>query len=212
MPDRIARDTLTGRTLVIATGHELSLALLSDGEVEADHSLSMARGHAEALMPAIAALLEPFGGAAARCDHVVVETGPGSFTGLRVGLAAGRALALAWGAALHGIRSTQLVAAAARNAGRAEELLVALTAPRGQVWVEAFAAGGLQSLGAPKALEASDFDAFARNFASIAGTATCGDIPCFEQSPRAVAVSGLACSYLSKAELLYVRTADSAAA
>jgi tRNA threonylcarbamoyl adenosine modification protein YeaZ len=192
MPDR-----LTGATLVIATGHDLSLALLAGGNVLAERTDPMARGHAEALVPAIAELMAPFGGAAASCDRVIVETGPGSFTGLRVGLAAGRALALAWGAELKGVRSTLLAAAEARRQGMEGSLLVALRAPRGQIWVEGFAPGGLESCLAPAALSAAAADRLSAQYDRLA------DAP-----PRAAAVEALASNRLGGAELLYVRADD----
>ena len=206
-------DRLSGHTLVVASGHDLSLALLSDGELLAERNEAMSRGHAEAIVPAIAALLNPHGGSSARCDRVVVETGPGSFTGLRVGLSAATALALAWKAELLGVRSTQLVAAEVRAKGRMQALLVALGAPRGQVWVEAFAAGGLESLGKPEALSPAEAKAKAAGFALVAGTAEwvadSGGLPL---SPRAASVSRLAPGELGEAELLYVRAAESVAA
>lgn len=207
------QDRLSGRTLVVAAGHDLSLALLEDGALLAERNEAMSRGHAEAIVPAIAALLGPFGGSAVRCDHVVVETGPGSFTGLRVGLSAATALALAWGADLRGIRSTQLVAADARAKGMNGELLVALCAPRGQVWIEGFATGGLESLGYPEALSPDEAAACAAAFRQVAGTAplvlAAGGLAL---SPRAGAVSGLAPSELGEAELLYVRATEPAQA
>lgn len=99
------------RKLVIDTTSEyLSLALF-DGEelIAADHQ-AIGRGHAEQLVPAIAAL--PGGG---KAQHIWVGCGPGSFTGTRVGIAAARALAFAWGAQLHGFDSLALVAAQARR-------------------------------------------------------------------------------------------------
>ncbi len=204
MPDR-----LSGLTLVVAAGHDLSLALLEDGRLLAERNEAMSRGHAEAIVPAIASLLNPFGGSAIRCDRVVVETGPGSFTGLRVGLSAANALALAWRAELAGIRSTQLVAADVRTRGHAGKLLVALGAPRGQIWVEGFAEGGLQSLGAAEAISPEEAADRAQPFELVAGTAELvvarGGLAI---APRAGAVSGLARRELGKAELLYVRAAD----
>lgn len=58
-------------------------------------SLPMKRGHAEALMPLIARVMEASGVAFAALDRIAVTTGPGSFTGLRVGLSAARGIALA---------------------------------------------------------------------------------------------------------------------
>lgn len=144
------------RLLVIATGHALSLALGEGGETLAEHHEAIGLGHAEALMPALRAMLAPFGGADARVDGVLVETGPGSFTGLRIGHAAAAALALAWDVPLAGVRSTLLVAAEARAAGVTGALGVALAAPRGQYWIEHFELPSLSSQGAPQALAAPD--------------------------------------------------------
>src|SRR6267154_3939425 len=58
-------------------------------------SQPMKRGHAEALMPLIARVIKEAGIAFASFDRIAVTTGPGSFTGLRVGLSAARGIALA---------------------------------------------------------------------------------------------------------------------
>jgi tRNA threonylcarbamoyl adenosine modification protein YeaZ len=202
MPDTLAEPD--GSTLVIATGHDLSLALLCGGALLAEYHRPMVKGHAEALVPAIAELLAPFGGPAHRCSRLLVETGPGSFTGLRVGLAAARALALAWGAELKGVRSTQLVAAEARAAGHGGPLLVALAAPRGQVWVEGFGEGHRL---APEALLPTDAAKLARGYPAVAGTALlgAGQAPC---PPRAAAAVALAIDAAGEADILYVRAPD----
>jgi tRNA threonylcarbamoyl adenosine modification protein YeaZ len=190
--------------LVIATGHDLSLALLHGADVVAERHSAMLKGHAEALVPAIADLLAPFGGAAHRCDRILVETGPGSFTGLRVGLAAGRALALVWGAELLGVRSTQLVEAEVRANGTAGGLLVALAAPRGQIWVEGFGPGLAHP---PQALTVAEAEALAARYPRVAGTAL---LPAGTdlRPPRAAAAHGLAFPGLGEAEILYVRAPD----
>ena len=61
----------------------------------AQESQPMKRGHAEALMPLIARVMKASGIAFASLDRIAVTTGPGSFTGLRVGLSAARGIALA---------------------------------------------------------------------------------------------------------------------
>jgi tRNA threonylcarbamoyladenosine biosynthesis protein TsaB len=193
-----------GSTLVIATGHDLSLALLEDGLVAAARHEAMVKGHAEALVPAIAALLAPFGGAAHRCDRIVVETGPGSFTGLRVGLAAARALALAWGVPLLGVRSTQLVAAPVRAVDVEDGLLVALRAPRGQIWVEGFGRGLDRQ---PEALAPEAARALAAHYPRVAGTALLPE-GAAHTPPHAAAVAALAMSALGEADILYVRAPD----
>src|SRR2546421_190197 len=65
------------------------------GKLIALESQPMKRGHAEALMPLIAKLMKDSGIAFAGLDRIAVTTGPGSFTGLRVGLSAARGIALA---------------------------------------------------------------------------------------------------------------------
>ena len=65
------------------------------GGIIASASLPMLRGHAEALMPLIRRIMDEAGTAFGDLDRVVVTTGPGSFTGLRVGIAAARGIALA---------------------------------------------------------------------------------------------------------------------
>src|SRR3978361_2496300 len=65
------------------------------GELIAMESQAMKRGHAEALMPLIGRVMKDSGMAFATLDRIAVTTGPGSFTGLRVGLSAARGIALA---------------------------------------------------------------------------------------------------------------------
>lgn len=199
MPDR-----LTGRTLAIATGHALSLALLEDGRLAARHDEPIDRGHAERLVPALARLLNDRTGTAVPCDRILFEVGPGSFTGLRVGAAAARALALAWGARLAGVRSTVLVAARARSLGIDGPLAVALKAPRGQIWLEYFSAGGCSSLGPPVALPVGrlpDRHGYAWVGNAIPGAATELLVP------EAASVACLAQADYSPPDLLYVREA-----
>jgi tRNA threonylcarbamoyladenosine biosynthesis protein TsaB len=65
------------------------------GRLIAQESEGMKRGHAEALMPLIARVIKASGIGFAGLDRIAVTTGPGSFTGLRVGLSAARGIALA---------------------------------------------------------------------------------------------------------------------
>ncbi|RDE05737.1 tRNA (adenosine(37)-N6)-threonylcarbamoyltransferase complex dimerization subunit type 1 TsaB [Sphingomonas aracearum] len=124
------------RTLVIETATAAcSVALLEDGAVVAARHEIVGRGHAERLVPMIAEL--PDGGHA---PSILVDVGPGSFTGIRVGLAAARGLALGWGAAVHGFSSLALVAAR----GLADhphwpELAAVLEGGHGELFVQNFA-------------------------------------------------------------------------
>src|SRR4051812_37389173 len=84
--------------LAIDTALEACAAGVLDtdaGKMIARQSLPMKRGHAEALMPLIARVIKESGIGFAGLDRVAVTTGPGSFTGLRVGLSAARGIALA---------------------------------------------------------------------------------------------------------------------
>jgi tRNA threonylcarbamoyl adenosine modification protein YeaZ len=65
------------------------------GAMIAHESLPMKRGHAEALMPLVARVVQQAGRGFSAFDRIAVTTGPGSFTGLRVGLSAARGIALA---------------------------------------------------------------------------------------------------------------------
>lgn len=99
------------RTLVIDTATKAcSVALYQDHSVIASSHELIGRGHAERLLPLIAAL--PGLG---KADQICVDTGPGSFTGIRVGVAAAKALGLAWRVPVHGYSALGLVAAMARQ-------------------------------------------------------------------------------------------------
>jgi tRNA threonylcarbamoyl adenosine modification protein YeaZ len=128
-------DPLTTRTLVIETAASAcSVALIEGGMVLDERHELVGRGHAERLIPMIAEL--PEGGRAAR---IVVDCGPGSFTGIRVGIAAARALALGWNVRAAGFSSLPLVAAAGFAAQPAlSELAVVLEGGHGEVFMQCF--------------------------------------------------------------------------
>jgi tRNA threonylcarbamoyladenosine biosynthesis protein TsaB len=81
------------------------------GRLLARESQEMKRGHAEALMPMIARVMKESGVAFASLDRVAATTGPGSFTGLRVGLSAARGIALAASKPVVGITTLSAYAA-----------------------------------------------------------------------------------------------------
>lgn len=96
------------------------------------------RGHAERLVPMIATL--PGRG---RADAILVDCGPGSFTGVRVGLAAARGLGIGWGVPVTGFSSTALVAAASFAARPTlDALAVVLEGGHGEVFMQSFARTG----------------------------------------------------------------------
>ena len=77
----------------------------------AHESQAMKRGHAEALMPLVARVMKESGIAFAALDRIAATTGPGSFTGLRVGLSAARGIALAANKPVVGITTLTAYAA-----------------------------------------------------------------------------------------------------
>jgi len=126
------------KTLAIDCATEAcSVALFEHGALLAGEHRVLMRGHAEALVPMIAALPDK-----GKAQRIVVALGPGSFTGLRVGLAAARALALAWGAELAGYPSLALVAAMARQRSGAQPVCAAMSGGHGEWFVQDFAADG----------------------------------------------------------------------
>ena len=110
-----------------------SVALVAGGDVVAERHIAMARGHAEHLVPLIGALCADAG--AVKISGIYVDIGPGSFTGLRVGLAAARALGLAWDVPVLGYQATRLAAAQAFVLdAHLHSLWVMLDAGRGLVY------------------------------------------------------------------------------
>lgn len=112
-------------------------------------------GHAEALMPMVERVMAQANLSFAELDRLAVTTGPGSFTGMRIGISAARALSLATGAPVVGIPTLEVMAEAARLQYRDSQmdrpmphnLLVAVDARKNQVYAQCFTEG--VSAGAP---------------------------------------------------------------
>ncbi len=126
------------RVLAIETASEACSIALFDGAtfdqaklIAHDHRV-IGRGHAEQLVPMIESLPEK-----GRADRIVVSLGPGSFTGVRIGIATARALGFAWQAEVLGYPTLALIAAMARSHHH-EPVTVCVTGGHGEWFVQDF--------------------------------------------------------------------------
>jgi tRNA threonylcarbamoyladenosine biosynthesis protein TsaB len=132
--------TIPTMLLAFDTSSAACTAALFDGSgaciARADELIG--RGHAERLVPMVAELMD---GRAA--THVLVGVGPGSFTGIRVAIAAAHGLAIGWDAQLAGMSSLALLAASADAQG---EIATAVLGGHGELFVQQFERAGLQPI------------------------------------------------------------------
>ena len=140
------------RLLAIETATTVcSVALIDDGTVVDSAHAVVGRGHAERLLPMIAGLA---GGG--RPDAIVVDCGPGSFTGIRVGIAAARALGFAWEVPVHGFVSLALIAAIDGErrapADRCCDTTVTIEGGHGEVFVGQYRGWPIVESAAPQSL------------------------------------------------------------
>jgi tRNA threonylcarbamoyl adenosine modification protein YeaZ len=130
------------RVLAIDTALAACSAAVLDsacGVSLASESMQMVRGHAEALLPLVSRVMQQAGIRFVDLERIAVTTGPGSFTGLRVGISAARAIALAAGRPAIGV--TTLAAYAAPYAAHPAQIAVAIDARHKHVYLQVFAQG-----------------------------------------------------------------------
>jgi len=173
--------------LAIDTALDACAACVLDtdtGRLMARQSLAMKRGHAEALMPLIAGVIRQAGIAFADLDRIAVTTGPGSFTGLRVGLSAARGIALAASKPAVGVTTLTAYAAPVVSDNAAHPVISAIDARHDQVYFQVVSGDGSSLVGprvAPieEALGASRFGApcLVGNAAAILGERWPADSP-----------------------------------
>jgi tRNA threonylcarbamoyladenosine biosynthesis protein TsaB len=146
------------RLLAIDTALAACSAAVLDtahGGVVASESLPMIRGHAEALMPLVARVMKASGLAFAALDRIVVTTGPGSFTGLRVGIAAARGLGLATKIPVVGVSTLSACAAPYLSVDNKNPVIAAIDARHAHVYLQVFTPNG-RTLIAPRLAPLSD--------------------------------------------------------
>jgi tRNA threonylcarbamoyladenosine biosynthesis protein TsaB len=112
------------------------------GKLIAQESQGMKRGHAEALMPLIARVMKESGIAFAGLDRIAVTTGPGSFTGLRVGLSAARGIALAANKPVVGLTTLTAYAAPVVSQNLEQPVISAIDARHDHVYFQVVSGDG----------------------------------------------------------------------
>jgi len=112
------------------------------GKLIAQESLPMKRGHAEALMPLIARVTQQSRLPFSAFDRIAVTTGPGSFTGLRVGLSAARGIALAAAKPVVGVTTLTAYAAPVVSDHGEHPVIAAIDARHGQVYFQVVGGDG----------------------------------------------------------------------
>jgi tRNA threonylcarbamoyladenosine biosynthesis protein TsaB len=181
------------RVLAIDTALEAcSVAVIDTANAHGPHaheSLPMQRGHAEALMPLVARVLDRAQLDFSKLDRIAVTTGPGSFTGLRVGIAAARGIALAAGKPAIGLSTLAAFAAPFIAADDTLPVVVAIDARHDNVYLQVFGPGG-RTLVAPRVTSLRDaLRVSATGAPRITGTAAkmlAAMWPAGERAPTAV--------------------------
>ena len=135
------------RILAIDTALEACSVVLMDGDaIVARETQAMARGHAEALMPMIARVREAAALDFATLDRIAVTVGPGSFTGLRSGIAAARGIGLATGKPVVGITTLSAFAAPLIAEDTTTPVVAVIDARHDHVYLQAFDRDGTTRL------------------------------------------------------------------
>ena len=145
-------------------GTACSAAIWRDGAVRARRFEAMSRGQSERLVPMIEAVMAEAGIAYPALDAIAVTCGPGGFTGVRIGLATARALALACARPVIGVSNFEALAVAVpENARAGRSLAVVIDAKRSDLYVQAFGAAlgaALAPATAARAIAPADLGAF----------------------------------------------------
>jgi tRNA threonylcarbamoyladenosine biosynthesis protein TsaB len=139
------------------SGASCSAAVLIDGRIAAERFAAMERGQAEALLPMIQAVMAEAGTDWPRIDAIATTVGPGSFTGVRLGLSAARGLALAASRPILALTAFEALAAGLPPDER--PIAIAIDSRRGPVFVQKFTAG-LGPIGEPAQIEPENFAAW----------------------------------------------------
>ena len=136
----------------------------------AARTTAMARGHAEALLPLVEQIMGDGGRTYADLDLIAATVGPGAFTGIRIGLACARGLALAAGKPCAGVTTLEALAATAKGA----PVLVCVESRRDDLFAQAFGGDG-RALSLPASLPPEGLVAFVADAGLALGFILAGD-------------------------------------
>lgn len=210
-------------TLALDTAFDRTQVAVTDGRRVASWLVErMERGHAERLIPMIEAALKEAGVAAADLGRIAVDVGPGSFTGIRIAVAAGRGLALALGVPAVGVTSLEAIAASLGEPApgpvltvidaRRGELYAGLYGPKGEVVEPPFAADAeavWQRAGERAAVIAGSGSAILAHHLATTGRRLPPVDPATAPDPLAIARLGAAADPdAAPARPIYLRPAD----
>ncbi len=158
----LALDTTTAACAVAASGSDDAPPLVLTRVVD--------RAHGEHLLGLVDEVMAETGWRFPDLDRIAATVGPGSFTGVRIGVAAARGLALVTGAALVGVGNLDVVAAMARDKAGEGPVLATLQAGRGKVYVQLVPAGG-EPPDTPRVVALDEAAALATDGVRVAGSA-----------------------------------------
>lgn len=149
-------------------GVDCSAALYDGGtgKVLSVATEAIGKGHAERLMAVIDKTLDEAALPLARVERIAVVTGPGSFTGIRVGVAAARGLSLALGVETVGVTTLEVLARSYLKHNPGRPVMVAMDAKRNEVYCQAFSPQGL-ALNQPAALSPDEVTALAASLSAV---------------------------------------------
>ena len=154
-------------------GVDCAVALYdSDGDlVLAEVTETIGKGHAERLMAVLDQVLDTAKLTLDRVERIAVTVGPGSFTGIRVGVAAARGFALSLGVPVVGVSTLEVMAAASFRQAPGRAIVAAMDAKRNEVYFQPFDKHG-HAAGEPQALTVEDARTLAAGFdGTVVGSA-----------------------------------------
>lgn len=164
------------KILAIDTATASCSVAVRDAGLTVAHAFEpMVRGQSEALMPMVLRVVAKANLTLSAFELIAVTRGPGAFTGLRIGLAAARGLALASAVPCCGITTTQTIAEAARQTENASHsYIVALDSKRADIYLQVFDPQGA-TLCQPTAVAVADLNAHIKGLALVGPVSVVGD-------------------------------------